>query len=105
MMSASLFMGHISGTILMEIEQSNMIGILLIHMRSYMDLLIHLKVQLDLEVDLELVEDQVAIRDLCLVVEIHLLVVSTEFRGTILEDICLSLESFWLMTLLLMKTL
>ena len=102
-MSVSLFMGHISGTILMKIEHSNMIGILLIHMRTYMALLIHLKVRLDLEVDLEMVE-QVDLLNLCLVVEIHL-VVSEEFRGTILEDICLSLESFWLMTLLLMKIL
>ena len=102
-MIVSLFMGHISGTILMEIEQSNMIGILLIHMRTYMALLIHLKVRLDLEVDLEMVEDRVDL--LNLVAEIHLILVPEEFRGTILEDICLSLESFWLMTLLLMKTL
>ena len=68
MMSVSLFMGHISGTILMEIEQSNMIGILLIHMRSYMALLIHLKVMLDLEVDLaidlKIVEHQVDLLNL-----------------------------------------
>jgi hypothetical protein len=100
-------MAHTNGTLLMEIEHLNMIGIQPIHMRIYTLLVIQLRVmqvillevyQVGILVE-EVLENTLLLEEPILVVQLdHLLVVEEEI-GQHSEVICRGIVNYLLMTL------